>query len=269
MKKSLIILSSIIPVISTRIVISCTRSQLKDKTTDKNKNTNKKDNKNSKDNSNKTDLNNLDKNNSRKPEQKNKSESNHNSNKSQSNEIQKDQPTENNMSLDNLSEEKRRISNLLNDLTKIDQIKAIAEELIYKKQDLTSQKVKDEEWKKYQEKILSLFKEKKFDQVKEELLKLLKETIEIVSNKKSFEEKLKTYENIEINDQLKDGLLLEFKLFFETKFSINQEKETTLIISKFLEQIEQLISQKNHSELKNKLFELVDQIEQLEKNNKS
>ncbi|QVJ95835.1 hypothetical protein [Mycoplasma mycoides] len=269
MKKSLIILSSIIPVISTPIVISCTRSQLKDKTTDKNKNTHNKDNKNSKDNSNKTDLNNLDKNNSKKPEPENKSESNNNSNKSQSNEIQKDQPTENNMSLDNLSEEKRRISNLIKDWSRIDQIKTIAEELIYKNQYLSNKNKKVEEWNKYQNKILSLFKEKKFDQIKEELLKLLKETIEIVSNKNSFEEKLKTYNNITITDQLKDGLLLEFKLFFETKFSINQEKETTLIISKFLEEIEQLISERDQTKLKNKLFELVDQIEQLEKNNKS
>lgn len=267
MKKSLFILGSIISLISTSFVISCTKTTIENKTLDKTKDMHENNNKDLKDN-NKFDLD-IDKNKPENPEPENKSESNHNSSDNHSNKMQNDEPTENNMNLDSLSEEKKRISNLLKDLTKIDQIKTIAEELIYRKQYLINKKNKVEEWNKYQNKILSLFKEKKFDQVKEELLKLLKETIEIVSNKKSFEEKIKTYENIGITVELKDGLLLEFKLFFETKFSINQEKETTLTISKFLEEIEQLISQKNHSELKNKLFELVDQIEQLEKNNKS
>ncbi|SRX64151.1 hypothetical protein [Mycoplasma mycoides] len=96
------------------------------------------------------------------------------------------------------------------------------------------------------------------------MLKLLKELLDIVQNKRPFEEKQKTYKDITINESLKDSILVELRFLFETKFSINQKKEADEVINKFNEEIEKLINNKNVKELEKKLIDLIKKNKKLE-----
>ncbi|WFQ90226.1 lipoprotein [Mycoplasma feriruminatoris] len=181
-----------------------------------------------------------------------------------SNVEQNDQPNDNNEWSDKASKEKERVSTLLKDLTKVDEIKEFAEELIFKNQDFYVKKIKNEEWNKYKEKILNLFKEKKFENIKKELQKLLEEILGIVKDKKPFEKKQETYKDFIVTESLKDSILVELKFFFETKFSVKQKQETEKVISKFIEEMTLLINNKNVKELEKKLIDLIEQNEKLQ-----
>ncbi|QVK06352.1 hypothetical protein [Mycoplasma mycoides] len=278
MKKSLFVLSFLTILSSSILVVSCKNNNInnnsehiKDNSESKNKhnnqnNTNSKNDITIKNPINKEDQpKHIDDSLNKNPETK-KEENNQITNSTNQ---QNDQPTEKEPNPDNLSREKENILSLLKDLNNNQQIKSYVEELITRKEHLISDQNKNKLWTEYNEKISNWFNKKQYEEIKKELLKLLKEVEEISKDKKSIEDKIKAYKDINVTEDRKDGILIEFKFFFETKFSINQEEKTNSEISKFLKEIEQLIFQKNHGELKNKLFELVDQIEQLEKNNKS
>ncbi|WFQ91872.1 hypothetical protein MFERI14815_00485 [Mycoplasma feriruminatoris] len=181
--------------------------------------------------------------------------------------VQSDQTIQRNNNSDVLSEEKKRVLELLKDLSNKTEITKFAEELIIKREYLLGKQIQDKEWSEYSKKIEDFFKEKRYEQVKEELIYLLEEIKKTTSDKKSIEDKLITYKGWTVDEKLKEGLLLEFKFFFNSKFYITQENKTQTIIKNFVEEINKLISQKNTEELKNKLFKLVDEISNLESNN--
>ncbi|UKS54169.1 hypothetical protein [Mycoplasma feriruminatoris] len=255
MKKGVTILSLITFAFSSMLVVSCKR-------TESNKGTNY--------------INNVsnDKHYSSNSREKDSKENNKNSGLNNTiiekhlpnkNDVQSDHPIQRNNNSDVLSEEKERVLELLKDLSNKTEITKFAEELITKKEYLLGKQIQDKEWFEYSKKIENLFKERKYEKIKEELINLLEEIKGLTSDKKSIEDKLKTYKGWTVDEQLKEGLLLEFKFFFDSKFYITQEKKTQEAIKSFLEEINKLISEKNTNELKEKLFKLVDEISQLEK----
>ncbi|WP_347938164.1 hypothetical protein VQY18_02425 [Mycoplasma feriruminatoris] len=259
MKKILSFLTiTISTILSSSLAVSCARNNTSNKTEEGNNVTNKGNN-----NLNSSMLKNQSYNPNKKENKENQIDQNNGSSYSKNG--RNDQSIQSNKKPNKLSKEKESILDLLKDLSKKDEIINFAEELITKKKDFSSKKTKDKEWSEYSKKIENLFKERKYEKVKEELINLLKETKEITSDKKSIEDKLKTYKGWTVDEQLKEGLLLEFKFFFDSKFYITQEKKTQEAIKSFLEEINKLISEKNTNELKEKLFKLVDEISQLEK----
>ncbi|ACU78556.1 hypothetical protein [Mycoplasma mycoides] len=273
MKKSLFALSFLTILSSSVLVVSCRNNKvysnsehIKDNSESKNKHNNQNNTDSKNDITIKNPINkedqpkHIDENSNKNPETKKEENDQIDNSRNQQN----DQPTEKEPNSDGLEKEKERVTSLLKDLSKTSEIKYLGEELIFTKQDLYSQKIKNEEWRKYKQRILKLFEEKKFNDVKEELLKLLKELLDIVQNKRPFEEKQKTYKDITINESLKDSILVELRFLFETKFSINQKKEADEVINKFNEEIEKLINNKNVKELEKKLIDLIKENKKLE-----
>ncbi|WFQ96046.1 lipoprotein [Mycoplasma feriruminatoris] len=259
MKKSVTILSLIILAFSSLLVVSCRRIE-------SNKNTN---HINNISNNKKNDISNF-KEKYGKENNKN-SDLNNTTIEKQSlnkNNMQSDRPIEKNDNTDVLSEEKERILELLKDLGNKTGITELAEELITRKEYLLGKQIQDKKWSEYKKKILDLFRRKQYEEIKDELTKLLNESAKIDTNKRTVEDKLKTYKDISINENLKDGILEEFRYFFEKNFNEKRDKETSDTVKNFIEEINKLISQKNTEELKNKLFKLVDEISQLEKTQK-
>nr|VZR97894.1 hypothetical protein MF5295_00522 [Mycoplasma feriruminatoris] len=262
MKRNLIIFGSLTILSSSFLIVSCTRqnSNIKIKNekvnTDTNKTINNKKDKNDKQ---------KDKNNSNpNPKEPNIKDPNKNIDSNNVNMLNDDS----NNNLTTNSEEEQNIVNLLKDWNRQQDIKNYSEEQIGKKQYLINEKNKNSQLVKYDKKIRDLFNKKQFEELKKEFINLLNEVIEIVSDKKPFEDKLQTYKNLDFSKHLIEGILEDLKLLVETKFSITQEIKDKTMTSKFLDEINKLISQKNTEELKNKLFKLVDEISQLEKTQK-
>ncbi|WFQ93557.1 lipoprotein [Mycoplasma feriruminatoris] len=258
MKKGVTILSLITFAFSSLLVVSCKRTESNKNTNHINNVSNDKDNifnsreKDIKESNKNSDLNNT-------------ITEGHSPNK---NDMQSDQPIERNNNLDVLSEEKERVLELLKGLGNKSEITKFAEELINKREYLLGRQIQDKKWSEYKKKILDLFDTKQYKKIKDELIELLNEAGRNGTNKRTVEDKLKTYKDISINENLKDGILEEFRYFFEKNFNEKRDKETSDTVKNFIDEINKLISQKNTEELKNKLFKLVDKISQLEKTQK-
>ncbi|WFQ91050.1 hypothetical protein MFERI13461_00484 [Mycoplasma feriruminatoris] len=182
--------------------------------------------------------------------------------------IQNDEPIYVPKLSDELLNEKKNIEELLKDLSKVEEIKNYVEDQFYRNTYLKNKKIKIQKLNDYKEKVLSeLFNKNDFQKIKDELIKIIKEVIEITKDSKDkndFEQKLKTYEKLSIDRELKNGILAEMEFVFNKKISIEQESATKTEFNKFVKEVETLISQKNTTELKNKLFKLVDEISNLE-----
>nr|VZS00312.1 hypothetical protein MF5582_00533 [Mycoplasma feriruminatoris] len=185
--------------------------------------------------------------------------------------IQNDEPIYVPKLSDELLNEKKNIEELLKDSSKVEEIKNYVEDQFYRNTYLKNKKIKIQKLNDYKEKVLSeLFNKNDFQKIKDELIKIIKEVIEITKDSKDkndFEQKLKTYEKLSIDRELKNGILAEMEFVFNKKISIEQESATKTEFNKFVKEVETLISEKNTNELKEKLFKLVDEISNLESNN--
>ncbi|KEZ19017.1 hypothetical protein V2P22_02430 [Mycoplasma capricolum subsp. capricolum] len=286
MKKGLIILSLINPIILGPLIIGCTRTQLSSETNDKTKQKEKeiKDNNDSKDNSSQGDTSNLDKNNSKNPGSKDNFQPNynssgtnsHNSNTNERENLPNDEgykePKKDDFETSKINQWNKSIKSdikvILDKPNNQQELKVLVEQLISNKLELSLSNKIDKQAKEFAQKVDDLVKNEKFSDIK----KMLIDYFNMVIKKVKESEKNKKQTNLEIYKSLPEDKIKELKQpissllkeLFRENLILDLEENNKKEIEKFVQEIETLINKKQKNQIQTKLFDLVDQITKLE-----
>ncbi|WP_434343244.1 hypothetical protein V2P32_02925 [Mycoplasma sp. 06067-C1-B144P-99-0482-3] len=263
MKKLLTILSSIAFISFSTVVVSCKKTTINQISDNNNSSTNKQD-KNKQDHSNNEKMGENTKNDSDKMNTEKTLDNDRMNNQS-------DQPREESTPRNNDSKEnvrwreiKKRILESLNS-NNLDNLKILSNSLIQEKEETLILNNINKKTLEYKTKLTKFSSELKFDEIKKELISSLEESIKKNNNNKHQHELLlhqfkdRRLEKQHIGEITK--LIIDI---YRSNLSNKLYKELDEKIQKENREFEEIFKRKSENEIKNKLFDLVDQITKLE-----
>ncbi|KKW61480.1 hypothetical protein [Mycoplasma capricolum] len=268
MKKILNILSFLTIISSALLVVSCKKTTI-----------NQISNKNDNSSTNKQDKNKQDHSNNEKMGENAKNDSDKmNTEKTLDNDRmnnQSDQPREESTPRNNGPKEndwsraikKEILESLKNN--NLDNLKTLLNSLIQTKEETLTSNIIDKKTLEYKNKIIKFSNESNFEEIKKELIDVLENSIKTNKNKQ-YEHKLllDQFKDREIEKERIDEIIKVIIDIYKSNLSNELYKELDKQIQKVIKEFEEIFERKNLDELKNKIFDLVNKIVEIEEESK-